>query len=193
LTLKLDNYPEETSWTIKNQSGATVASGGTYGSSPDGSTITATNCLTAGCYTFTINDSYGDGICCTYGSGSYSLKDASGTTLASGSSFTSSAAHNFCVGGATARYARGEDLPVFTTEEPAVRIVYPNPVKDKLKIKLKAGAVIRSVKIATMSGMLMEVNEQDDKDLDVSDLQSGMYILSVDTNKGLIIEKFIKD
>ncbi|MEO0468264.1 MAG: S8 family serine peptidase, partial [Bacteroidota bacterium] len=40
LTITLDNYPEETSWVITNDGGSTVASGGTYGSSPDGSTIT---------------------------------------------------------------------------------------------------------------------------------------------------------
>lgn len=192
LTLKLDNYPEETSWTLKNASGTTVASGGTYGSSPDGSTITATNCLSAGCYTFTITDSYGDGICCTYGNGSYILKDAAGTTLASGATFTSSATHNFCVGGA-ARYARGGELPEFSTEESRSSVVYPNPVKDQLKIRLKPGAEIRTVRISTMSGLHIEALMQGEKEINVSSLQAGMYILTVDTSKGLIIEKFIKE
>ncbi|MEM1218023.1 MAG: S8 family serine peptidase [Bacteroidota bacterium] len=98
LTITLDNYPEETSWSIVNDGGATVATGGTYGSSPDGSTITETICLTDDCYTFTINDSYGDGICCAYGNGSYSLTDG-GTTLASGGSFGSSESTDFCIGG----------------------------------------------------------------------------------------------
>ena len=99
LSLTFDNYPEETSWTLKNSSGNTVASGGTYGSQPDGSTITETFNLAAGDYSFTINDSYGDGICCRYGNGSYSLKDGNGATLASGGSFTSSESKNFCVEG----------------------------------------------------------------------------------------------
>ncbi|MBT1701697.1 reprolysin-like metallopeptidase [Chryseosolibacter indicus] len=192
LTLKLDNYPEETSWSIKNLSGATVASGGAYGSSPDGSTITATNCLPAGCYTFTINDSYGDGICCTYGNGSYVLNDASGTTLVSGSSFTTSATHNFCVGGA-AKEARGEAPIVMASEEIPSTIVYPNPVKDELKIILKHGAVIRSIKIATIKGSLLQMKSGDRKEVNVSELPSGMYILSIDTNKGLINEKFVKE
>jgi hypothetical protein len=194
LTLVLDNYPEETSWTIKTSSGTTVASGGTYGSSPDGSTITVTNCLPMGCYVFTINDAYGDGICCTYGSGSYTLKDAGGTTLASGSTFTSSAAHNFCVGGATAKDARAlAEVPLLSTEEVQHSIVYPNPVRDQLKIRLKQGAMIRSVKIATTSGMVVQTIIRDEKEIDVSGLHAGMYILSVDTNKGRIIEKFIKE
>jgi len=191
LTLKLDNYPEETSWTIKTSAGATVASGGTYGSSPDGSTITATNCLPAGCYTFTINDSYGDGICCTYGNGSYTVKDGAGTTLASGSTFTSSASHNFCVGGATSSTGRGEMPVVFMTESPQ-KIVYPNPVKDELKIRLKENAIIRSVTISAMNGRIIPGYVRDGKEINVSSLPAGMYILTIDTTKGIIKEKFLK-
>jgi len=101
LTINLDNYPEETSWIIRNSGGTTVASGGTYGSQPDGSTVVENICLSAdGCYDFIINDSYGDGICCSYGSGSYTLTDDSdGSTLASGGNFGSSETTNFCVGG----------------------------------------------------------------------------------------------
>jgi subtilisin family serine protease len=98
LTITLDNYPEETSWVITNDAGATVATGGTYGSFPDGSTISEDICLADDCYTFTINDAFGDGICCAYGSGSYSLTDG-GTVLASGGSFGSSEATNFCIAG----------------------------------------------------------------------------------------------
>ncbi|MEL6274599.1 MAG: S8 family serine peptidase, partial [Bacteroidota bacterium] len=98
LTITLDNYPEETSWVITNDAGVTVASGGTYGSFPDGSTITENICLVDDCYTFTINDSFGDGICCAYGTGSYTLSNG-GTVLASGGSFGSSEATDFCIGG----------------------------------------------------------------------------------------------
>ncbi|MEM7574634.1 MAG: S8 family serine peptidase [Bacteroidota bacterium] len=98
LSITLDNYPEETSWVITNDGGSVVASGGTYGSSPDGSTITESICLADDCYTFTINDSYGDGICCSYGNGSYSLTNG-GTVLASGGNFGGSEATDFCIGG----------------------------------------------------------------------------------------------
>ena len=97
LSITFDNYPEETSWAITNNAGATVASGGTYGNFADGSTYTENICLVDGCYTFTINDTYGDGICCAYGNGSYTLSNGS-TILASGGSFGSSEATDFCVG-----------------------------------------------------------------------------------------------
>lgn len=101
ITINLDNYPEETSWNITNSGGQVVASGGTYGSQPDGSTVQITECLDDGCYDFTIFDSYGDGICCGYGNGSYNVS-VDGQTVASGGSFGSSETTNFCIGGGPA-------------------------------------------------------------------------------------------
>lgn len=98
LSITFDNYPEETSWNIKNSGGTTVQSGGTYASQPDGSTINLSFTLAAGDYTFTINDTYGDGICCSYGNGSYTLSSGT-TTIATGGSFGSSASTAFCVNG----------------------------------------------------------------------------------------------
>ncbi len=94
LTLTLDNYPGETTWDLKNSAGTVVASGGPY--STAGATVTRNFNLAADSYTFTIYDSYGDGICCAYGNGSYTLTSG-GTTIASGGSFGSSESTNFCV------------------------------------------------------------------------------------------------
>ena len=97
VNLNFDNYPEETSWTLQNAGGSTVASGGTYGSQADGSSLIIPLCIVDGCYTFTIFDSYGDGICCGYGNGSYSVTNGSGAVLANGGSFTTSdATSNIC-------------------------------------------------------------------------------------------------
>lgn len=97
LTITFDNYPEETSWAIVTDGGTTVASESYSTSNADGSTVTETLCLPNDCYTFTINDAYGDGICCTYGSGSYTLTGPDGQ-IVSGGSFTSSEATDFCLG-----------------------------------------------------------------------------------------------
>jgi hypothetical protein len=94
LTLITDNYPGETTWTITD-GGVTYASGGPYGST--GTTYIEVACLNDGCYDFNIFDSYGDGICCAYGTGSYSLEDGSGNVLASGGAFGSSETTNFCI------------------------------------------------------------------------------------------------
>lgn len=62
--LTLDNWPNETTWSITDPSGATVAAGGPF-VNPDDDFLTKTSdlCLvTTGTYTLTVNDSYGDGI-----------------------------------------------------------------------------------------------------------------------------------
>lgn len=94
LTLTTDNYGEETSWQITNSQGSAVASGGSYA---ENTQYSEQACLTDGDYTFTIFDSYGDGICCSYGNGSYSLSFGQ-TVLASGASFQSSEATPFSLG-----------------------------------------------------------------------------------------------
>lgn len=101
LTLLFDNYPEETSWTITDANGGSIASGGTYGNQADGSTLVVEVCANVGCYTLTVNDTFGDGMCCAYGAGSYTLTSSSGIILASGASFGSSKSSLFCVEGTT--------------------------------------------------------------------------------------------
>jgi len=60
-----DNYPVETSWKLFNELGLEVAGGGSVGASV---------CIDAyQCHQFVIYDSYGDGLCCAYGEGSYTL------------------------------------------------------------------------------------------------------------------------
>ena len=90
LTLELvfDGYATETSWDIADAAGNIIASGGDYAYGTASATETA--CLADGIYTFTMYDIYADGMCCLYGDGSYTLTDADGTVLASGSSFGAS-------------------------------------------------------------------------------------------------------
>ncbi|MEM6684301.1 MAG: M43 family zinc metalloprotease [Bacteroidota bacterium] len=97
LTITFDNYPEETSWSLVTDGGTSVASGTYSAANPDGSTVIETLCLPNDCYTFTINDAFGDGICCSYGNGSYTLTGPDGT-IQSGGSFGASESTDFCVG-----------------------------------------------------------------------------------------------
>lgn len=97
LSITFDNYPEETAWTLKNSSGSTVASASYSSSNPDGSTVNETfTGLAVDDYTFEITDVYGDGICCSYGSGSYTLSSSAGS-FRTGGSFGSSEATPFCI------------------------------------------------------------------------------------------------
>lgn len=97
ISITFDNYPEETSWSLINGSGQTVASDSYSSANADGSTINEDLCLPDGCYTFTINDAFGDGMCCDFGNGSYSVSDSSGV-LVSGGSFGASESNEVCLG-----------------------------------------------------------------------------------------------
>ena len=94
VTILTDNYPAETTWTVTNDEGATVMSGGPY--SDVGTIYTETNELTEGCYTLTVNDSFGDGICCAYGTGSFTVT-VCGTDVVMGGEFGSTVSEEFCV------------------------------------------------------------------------------------------------
>jgi len=94
-TLLTDNYPAETTWTLVDASGTTVISGGPYNS--NATTYAAEACLADGCYTLSVFDSYGDGLCCQYGEGSYELAGSDGTIYASGANFQDSDVTDFCI------------------------------------------------------------------------------------------------
>jgi len=70
--LTTDRYPEETSWTISTCGGVELSSGGSY--KFKNTKYTDSICVPDNvAYRFQINDSYGDGICCSYGSGNYQI------------------------------------------------------------------------------------------------------------------------
>lgn len=96
LTVRTDNYPGETTWTIKDANGSTLYTGGPYTST--NSIYTIDICEPDGCFDFTINDAYGDGICCSYGQGYYNIKDADGVELIAGGAFTNTETQEFCLG-----------------------------------------------------------------------------------------------
>lgn len=93
ITVTTDTYFTETSWQITNLDGV-VAEGGAYDAT---ATFETTVCLEDGCYTFTIEDSFGDGICCAYGDGSYSIV-VDGVSVNSGGEFEYNESTVFCIG-----------------------------------------------------------------------------------------------
>ena len=70
IELTTDRYGEETSWELTDPSGTVQESGSGYDSFTD---YEIYRCVSAETCTFTIFDSFGDGICCDNGRGSYSV------------------------------------------------------------------------------------------------------------------------
>lgn len=116
VSITLDDWPNETTWSfVNNTTTNTVASGGSY-PGQDFATVTANVCLEAGvCYDFTINDSYGDGICCGYGNGSYSVNLLSdNSVLASGGAFGDFETTTICFDGCVPTMHEGGSIAAGT-------------------------------------------------------------------------------
>ncbi len=191
LTITFDNYPEETGWNLKNSGGTTVASNSYSTSNPDGSTIVENiNGLSSGDYTFTITDTYGDGICCAYGSGSYSLVSSEGE-IVSGGSFGSSEATAFCVDATKApapvqtRVLAGPSVKEFS--------IFPNPAQTVLNIDT-LGRQIEAIQIFSMYGTLVQhIESMKGASVDVSQLASGTYFIRIISAELEVTRKFVKE
>ncbi|WP_103068865.1 M14 family zinc carboxypeptidase [Aquimarina sediminis] len=187
LRITFDRYPEETSWEIKNSNNQIVHSGGTYGSQPDNSTINITKTLDAGCYTLVFKDTYGDGICCSYGNGSYELTNvATSTILASGGSFTSLDTKNFCVGTTSNKF--NDELKT-DTKSPDF-LIYPSPAKDFIIIQMN-NANDSTYRIVNQIGKEVRKGNTSDRKIELKGLSSGVYFISVSTGAKTLTKKFI--
>ncbi|MDX2071353.1 MAG: M12 family metallo-peptidase [Haliscomenobacter sp.] len=96
-TLTLDAYGNETSYEILDANNVVVDKGGPYFIKSNGQIIKKKLCLPAGCYTLRVLDSQGDGLCCSFGNGSFSLLDSDASILAEGGRFAHLSVASFCI------------------------------------------------------------------------------------------------
>lgn len=99
VVIQPDDYGSETTWQVVEQgTGTVVGSGGPY-TDDDLTLIEVEVCVdSTSCYDFTIFDGYGDGICCSYGSGYYEVYYNS-SLVGTGGDFGSSESVTFIGGG----------------------------------------------------------------------------------------------
>ncbi|MGX7666903.1 T9SS type A sorting domain-containing protein [Flavobacterium pedocola] len=90
-----------------------------------------------------------------------------------------------------------EPIPDEPIELKSATVVYPNPVKDVVNVKVGEGEKILSVSVLDFSNTIQKnvaakrsVSEQS---IEVANLRNGIYILEIVTDKGVKREKFIKE
>ena len=208
-----DAYGSETTWDIKDANGAVVLSGGPYNDLSAAGTTTQTptsgTLATQSCHTFTIYDSYGDGIDAGYGAGSFTVTDGNGTILATGGQFADTDGDAFKTGSSGTPPASwdcdavngcfdpGTGAGQYTslagcnaacitdvTETISNLSIYPNPVKNVLNIE---GSYI-SVDIIDVSGKVV-LSSEATKNINVSELSNGVYLLNINTENGISTQK----
>lgn len=187
--LQRDKFSSETTWTLKNTEGITFYSGGPYSDTASlPAIVTQTfNLSDNQCYIFTINDSFGDGICCTEGNGYYNLKTQTGQIIAQGSSFEYKEQTAFSI-----------NLVAGTNDANLSNInIYPNPVKDILYINSpNPNFLPESYEIYNITGQLIfykNIQSQEDLTVDTSSLSSGVYFIKIKKENQLKNLKFIKE
>lgn len=169
LTINLDDWPAETTWEISDSSGAVLYSGGPY-PGQDFETINETGLSVADedCYTFKIFDSYGDGICCGQGNGSYTLTTSDGDIIANGGNFGSLDSTTF------KNYITLSSIE-FNIDN---FDLYPNPSNGKFTIKSTDSFEYEVFDIQGRN-VLNGVSNSSSKELDLSDFNSGVYLIKV--------------
>ena len=184
LRLQLDMYGSEISWNLKNSAGTTLYSGNNY---PDASgqqlpsIIEETWALAPnGCYVFTINDSFGDGLCCDGGPGFYELRSTDNSVLLhSGSDFGSGEQVAFKIMTLSTADAVKESFDVFPI--PVGNILNVSKVSDKA-----------SYQIINAAGQQVSAGTIRNNQIDVAHLTPGNYIITVKDKDFNGSVKFIK-
>jgi len=186
-----DRYGTETTWQVTNQIGTILYNGGPYSNLNSNTTqplVTnlVMNLPAGGCYTFTIFDSYSDGICCTYGTGSWTIKTNTGaTTVGTGGTFTTSQGVSF----------RNTSLSSENFNLDAISL-FPNPTNGILNISIPSelGTNI-DYEIFNNIGQTIEKFKLTNSDfsIDTSNMSSGVYFIKLQTEYGLKTLRFVKN
>ena len=173
LNLVTDNYGVETTWALTDSSGYTVAEGGGY-SNNSTTSLEIEIPSSDECYTFTINDAYGDGICCAYGTGSYSITDDSGNVIFSGGQFGSTEATTFRV---------GESLGLNSFIDENLKI-FPNPSNGIFTIKTTI--TNSSYKIYNLIGQTIKSGfiNNGENSIDIRNSVDGVYFITIESTNG---------
>ena len=181
VNITTDRYASETTWKIKNSTGTVVSSGGPWTDlAANGQTVRTPVSVALSpsqCYTFEITDSYGDGICCAYGNGAYSVTDAQSNTLVSGGEFTTMEASVFKTG----------VLGLNEMELMAVN-VYPNPAADVVNVSFEANNQDVAVALIDIQGRtiatknLSNLSGTQVVSFSTENVAKGSYIVSITAN-----------
>lgn len=183
LSLTTDNYGVETTWTLVNEAGVLISQGGNYSSNQ---TYSQTFELVDGCYNFTIYDTQGDGICCDYGNGSYSLT-ADSEVIITGGSFGASQSTSFII---SATAASVDTKNIFDKVT-----LYPNPTNSILNVVVGSSDLPENIVIYNMLGQIVRnqnVNNTTDLSLDVNSFANGVYLIKIEGQGQSKTMRFIK-
>ena len=187
LELLTDDYAEETSWEFREIGGAILDSG-SYNQSDDNTTFIETfGVVQDNCYEFEIFDSFGDGICCEFGEGFYTLTTDSADVIIDGGEFSSSEITEISI---------GEELSTGDAFLNTIAL-YPNPANNEITLSIGDTNDISSYRVYTTFGQLLQEGtlQKNKEVISVSRYTVGIYFIVV-KNTNTSVEstlRFIKE
>jgi hypothetical protein len=193
--LQQDRWGSETTWDIKDDTGTIIYSGGPYSDLRTPPLSSLPTLITQNwtlvnnkCYTFTINDTEGDGICCGItGDGYYDIKTTDGTIVTSGETFESVEKFTFT----TYTLEKNE----FETTSDIY--LYPNPTIETLNILIpnKFG-LPNNYSISNTLGQIISqknISREADLSINTSALSNGVYFITLVKDDQKRTLRFIKE
>ena len=191
LALQCDRDGSETTYELKDSRGNIIYNGGPFtditSSTSLNPVINDTFKLIDGeCYTFTIYDSYGDGIATNGGKGSYTLKDENNIIITSGGVFTDTESTSLVI--TTIALQNFEDTKGINA--------YPNPATEVLNLKVsKSFGLPNSVTIIDILGKIVStkiISTPADLSINTSFLTNGIYFITIQKENEKKTLRFIK-
>ena len=182
LLLTLDNWGSDITWELATQLGTVLYEGGPYPDLEEGELYTSSFCLTNDCYVFTINDAFGDGICCDEGEGSYAIMDSDSTLLVdSDGQYGEQDVQTFCV----------EVVGMPELDFGPQIALYPNPARGQ--VMLRAWHPIQSVRVLDATGrvMLDQRVGSEVATLGIEHLVAGAYLVEAITTEGRSVKRLV--
>lgn len=184
ITILTDDYADETSWELKDTEGDVLAEGGN-GYQDNTEYETTVPLPGDGCYEFVIYDAFGDGICCGFGQGAYSLTDDQGTVLASGGAFDSSESTILSMGSTT-------DLS--SSELVNAIEIFPNPTDGMLNIQVEVSLEQFDLRVMNPVGQIIRtenIRGRSFTSMDLSSLPAGTYFIELSSNGARTFKRFV--
>lgn len=191
LVLVLDNYGSETTWVVSDENNEVLYAGGPYTDGTSGQEENYSLCLNNNeCYTFTIQDDPdfvpGDGICCAYGEGSYTVYDQFGNEVATGGEFGDVESHDFCI----------TTVSIDEQKEPIGFNIFPNPTENFITLELSDEAAANyQMQITDITGrvVLQEdgINVLNNRTINVADWSPGIYMLRISDGNKQEVKRFV--
>jgi hypothetical protein len=204
IAVQPDVWGDEITWELINSLGTVVASGGPYSLGTmnnvtgvcttdglDQQTVT----LAAECYTFTIHDSYGDGIVCQSELDDYGYTGGGGyfSLSVNGTPFVAQTCEEYDEWSISFGIESAMNASSFDTND---FVLYPNPNNGSFNLQLTAISNKVAVNVYDMRGRLIlnkqvQANGLVNEAIELTNAQAGIYLVTIEDGARKVTKKIV--